>query len=99
MTVLMRERESERVGEKEKTRVGTTGDGCHVLQLFGFQSHNCLTRNRAQQANLPLAFRAKLLEVKHYYPFSNRAACIKETVLCIKNIWSSFTLPNVILNL
>lgn len=64
------ERERKREGGGE--RVGTTGDGCHVLQLFGFQSQNCLTRNRAQQANLPLAFRAKLLEVKHYHPLSFR---------------------------
>lgn len=63
-----RERESERVGEKEKTRIGTTGDGCHVLQHFGFQSHNSLTRNKAQQSKLPPAFKAKLLGVKHYYP-------------------------------
>lgn len=63
-----RERERERVGEKEKTRIGTTGDRCHVLQHFGFQSHNSLTRNKAQQSKLPPAFKAKLLGVKHYYP-------------------------------
>lgn len=67
MTVLMRERKREGGGE----RVGTTGDGCHVLKLFGFQSQSCLTRNGAQQATLPIVFRAKL-EAKHYHPLSFR---------------------------
>lgn len=97
-----RDRESERVGEKEKTRIGTTGDGCHVLQHFGFQSHNSLTRSKAQQSKLPPAFKAKLLGVKHYYPllfFSNRAACIKGMVLPKKEYFGIIYLDYVILNL
>lgn len=52
-----REREWIQVKESETDTV-PQGNGCRILQHFGFKTHISLTRDKAQQFNFPPAFRA-----------------------------------------